>query len=216
MSPIGVGIKDGRGYGPYGMGYYTDQNGVDCPYGPNGERLTPDYDFRHGVGGYLHGLKRPAKTLPGFKMPEEKTNMGYEDRMGDGLDFLGCEELGALMPSPIAPGAVLAPVQVTPSALPTPSPLPAVNDWGAKAKAEIKKAGEKIKNLPVALGVGGSVGAVVGGGLGFWLWRSHRLFGGLLGGLIAGAGAGLGVGYGVAKLTGHSAKAGKGKHKKGA
>lgn len=149
--------------------------------------------------------------------------MSYDDRFGEGLDYFGCDELGAAVapipagvmplttqPTPIFPNAVIAPLQVSPS------PLPALKDW-AKDKADKVKA--KVDNLPVALGVGGAAGSAVGAGLGIWLIRAHRLFGGL-GGLIAGAGAGMAAGYGVMKITGKGtgkvgdAKGGKGKGKK--
>lgn len=60
----GDGIKDGRGYGPYDAGYYVAEDGLECPYGPRGERLSEDYDFRCGPGGYFRGLRPPKKILP--------------------------------------------------------------------------------------------------------------------------------------------------------
>lgn len=127
--------------------------------------------------------------------------MSYDDRFGEGLDFLGCDELGqsapvAVTPSPIAPNAVIGPKVVTPS------PLPAVIQWPvAAAKQTADKVKTKVGELPLALGVGGGAGALVGGGLGVWLVRAHRLFGGL-GGVVLGAGAGMAAGFGVMKITG--------------
>lgn len=132
--------------------------------------------------------------------------MSHEDRIGEGLDFFGCEDdLGQMLPgampltvtpSPIAPNAVIGPKAPL---VVTPSPLPPVKDWAKIAADKVKT---KVDNLPVALGVGGAAGAVVGGGLGAWLWYAHRLFGGLLGGLVVGPAVGMAAGYGVMKITG--------------
>jgi hypothetical protein len=60
----GVGIKDGRGYGPYGAGYYAAGGGRFWPLGPRGERLGPDYDFRPGPNGtFLPRRLPPARSL---------------------------------------------------------------------------------------------------------------------------------------------------------
>lgn len=69
----GTGIKDGRGWGPYDTGYYVAEDGLECPLGPNGERLSEEYDFRCGPGGYLGGLRPPKKILPcGLSKGSEK------------------------------------------------------------------------------------------------------------------------------------------------
>lgn len=58
-NPTGIGIRDGRGYGPYGMGYRRFGTQV-LPYGPTGELLTEEYDFQpNPSGGYL-----PARLPP--------------------------------------------------------------------------------------------------------------------------------------------------------
>ena len=53
--PGGMGIKDGRGYGPYGRGYYHRGPGPNdyAPFGPNCERLPPsrEWDAQHQLGG---------------------------------------------------------------------------------------------------------------------------------------------------------------------
>lgn len=46
-APPGLGIRDGRGYGPYGMGY-TEQNQV---IGPQGQILPAAYDFQRNARG---------------------------------------------------------------------------------------------------------------------------------------------------------------------
>jgi hypothetical protein len=52
--PGGTGIRDGRGYGPYGRGYYHCGPGPDdyAPFGPHCERLppTPVWDAQHQLG----------------------------------------------------------------------------------------------------------------------------------------------------------------------
>ena len=67
--PIGVGIKDGRGYGPYGMGYYyalqNPNHRVALPIGPNGERLGPEYDFIPNEDGSYIYPRPPRVILPG-------------------------------------------------------------------------------------------------------------------------------------------------------
>jgi hypothetical protein len=60
----GAGIKDGRGYGPYGTGYYDAGGGRYWPLGPRGERLSPDYDFRPGPNGsFLPHRRTPLRSL---------------------------------------------------------------------------------------------------------------------------------------------------------
>lgn len=62
----GFGIRDGRAYGPYRMGYYNNNGGVALPLGPNGERLpSSDYDFQPGPKGYLTGRRAPRRLAPG-------------------------------------------------------------------------------------------------------------------------------------------------------
>lgn len=66
--PIGMGIKDGRGYGPYGMGYVIDRStGREraYPIGPSGETLPLEYDFQPGPPPDLYlSLRRPQVWLP--------------------------------------------------------------------------------------------------------------------------------------------------------
>jgi len=47
--PGGVGLRDGRGYGPFQRGYYHYQDGIYAPFGPNCERLRPmaEWDAAH-------------------------------------------------------------------------------------------------------------------------------------------------------------------------
>ncbi len=59
----GIGIKDGRGYGPYGMGYYRDTWGRVFPIGPDGRPLPPEYDFQPGAGGSYIPLRPPRRWL---------------------------------------------------------------------------------------------------------------------------------------------------------
>jgi len=75
--PVGFGIKDGRGYGPYGTGYYS-QDGQDLPYGPRGERLTVAHDFQPGPRGFLGGRKAPIRLAPGVTWCDENGNWGSE------------------------------------------------------------------------------------------------------------------------------------------
>lgn len=64
VEPIGDGIKDGRGYGPYGMGYYHDPVSREAlPYGPNGEKLSKEYDYRLDPNGHLGRLREPLKKV---------------------------------------------------------------------------------------------------------------------------------------------------------
>lgn len=63
----GCGIKDGRGYGPYGAGY-TNVDGV--PYGPNGEILSKEYDFQPPLERRSIKWRPPRKILPGFGATE--------------------------------------------------------------------------------------------------------------------------------------------------
>lgn len=63
----GCGIKDGRGYGPYGAGY-TNVDGV--PYGPNGEALSREYDFQPPLERRSIKWRPPRKILPGFGATE--------------------------------------------------------------------------------------------------------------------------------------------------
>lgn len=60
--PSGYGIQDGRGYGPYGTGYYR-MGGRDLPLGPRGERLGPDYDFRRNTRGTFLPPRQPLRVL---------------------------------------------------------------------------------------------------------------------------------------------------------
>lgn len=70
-APPGVGIKDGRGYGPYNNGYYQAGPNTWLPIGPRGERLGPDYDFqRNAQGSYLPPLP-PRLVLPGLGATDE-------------------------------------------------------------------------------------------------------------------------------------------------
>lgn len=66
---IGMCIRDGRGYGPYEMGYYHDAtSGDSLPYGPNGEKLSKDYDYRPGPKGFLTGRREPLKKVAEFSL----------------------------------------------------------------------------------------------------------------------------------------------------
>ena len=62
MIAPGVGISDGRGYGPYGNGYY--RAAVMLPIGPDGRPLPPEYDFRPWPDGSYMPLRRPLYWLP--------------------------------------------------------------------------------------------------------------------------------------------------------
>ncbi len=56
------GLRNGRGWGPYGAGYYRTASG-DLPLGPKMEMLpTAEYDFR---GDIVSGFKPPVKWAPG-------------------------------------------------------------------------------------------------------------------------------------------------------
>lgn len=65
--PIGDGIRDGRGYGPYGMGYYSSGGCFPqpLPYGPAGEKLGPEYDYTPGPNGSFLPPGAPRKVLAG-------------------------------------------------------------------------------------------------------------------------------------------------------
>lgn len=60
----GLGISDGRGYGPYGNGYVRDAYGRLFPIGPDGRALPPEYDFRPNLDGSYMPLRRPLVWLP--------------------------------------------------------------------------------------------------------------------------------------------------------
>lgn len=61
-----MGIKDGRGYGPYGRGYYRHGPGPDdfAPFGPRCEPLapTPDWDTQHQLGSAQTEWEQQHKT----------------------------------------------------------------------------------------------------------------------------------------------------------
>ncbi len=63
-SPAGMGIKDGRGYGPYGNGYIRDRFGRDVPLDPDGNALPPEYDFQKNLDGNYMPPRRPKLWLP--------------------------------------------------------------------------------------------------------------------------------------------------------
>jgi len=65
--PRGMGISDGRGWGPYGKGYVLVGE-IPHPLGPGGEILSLDFDFTPGPSGYIP-IQRPRKTLPGYQGP---------------------------------------------------------------------------------------------------------------------------------------------------
>jgi hypothetical protein len=103
----GRGIKDGRGYGPYGTGYYNN-NSVDMPYGPRGERLSAEYDFQRGPNGNYLPPAPPQRTVLGAA-PTMPANMSV------GFDSIGawCKAMGrgggspqcaAIRPPDLAPG----------------------------------------------------------------------------------------------------------------
>lgn len=60
----GQGLKDGRGYGPYGAGYTQD----GLPLGPNGECLPAEYDLQPPMSSASFAWRRPRKVLPGSVM----------------------------------------------------------------------------------------------------------------------------------------------------
>ncbi len=64
----GCGIRDGRGYGPYGAGYTNVDGGL--PYGPNGEILSAEYDFQPPLERMSIKWRPPRKVLPGFGTTE--------------------------------------------------------------------------------------------------------------------------------------------------
>ena len=54
--PAGVGIRDGRGYGPFGNGYHVDAAGGALPIGPDGKILSAEHDFEPQADGtYIGG-----------------------------------------------------------------------------------------------------------------------------------------------------------------
>ena len=53
--PAGVGIRDGRGYGPFGNGYHVDASGRALPLGPDGQILSAEHDFRPNQDGTYIG-----------------------------------------------------------------------------------------------------------------------------------------------------------------
>lgn len=55
----GIGIKDGRGYGPYGMGY-TEQGEV---LGPAGQVLPAIYDFQPNADGSYMPIREPVMRI---------------------------------------------------------------------------------------------------------------------------------------------------------
>jgi len=63
MIAPGLGISDGRGYGPYGNGYYRDHAGRLFPIGPDGRPLPLEYDFSPGPDGSYLPLRRPRRWL---------------------------------------------------------------------------------------------------------------------------------------------------------
>lgn len=65
--PSPIGISDGRGYGPYGKGYWCTSNkaGIaNCPIGPSGEKLDSSYDWQPDPKtGFMPGLP-PISVVP--------------------------------------------------------------------------------------------------------------------------------------------------------
>jgi hypothetical protein len=60
----GMGISDGRGYGPYANGYHRDAYGRELPIGPDGRPLPLEYDFQPWSDGSYMPLRRPLRWLP--------------------------------------------------------------------------------------------------------------------------------------------------------
>lgn len=77
--PMGVGLKDGRGYGPYGRGYVHAGDGIYLPYGPMGEALPPECDFRRGSDGKW---QVPRKLAPGVTWYDSDGNWGRDQLLG--------------------------------------------------------------------------------------------------------------------------------------
>jgi len=102
----GRAIKDGRGYGPYGTGYYNN-NAVDMPFGPNGERLTAEYDFQRGPQGNYLPPAPPRRTVLGAAPPEMPMPIGFDTiaawckAMGRGG---GSPQCASIRPADLAPG----------------------------------------------------------------------------------------------------------------
>jgi hypothetical protein len=92
-APDGIGIKDGRGYGPYNAGYYQAGPDTWLPIGPRGERLGPAYDFqRNSQGSYLPPL-RPLLVLPGRQLGATDEGPG----IGKGILMLGIIVIGGAL-----------------------------------------------------------------------------------------------------------------------
>jgi hypothetical protein len=91
LKPCGVGIKDGRGYGPYHMGYYRSW-GRWLPYGPNCERLGAAYDYTPGRTGEYIPLYPPRRTVGIHQVPQTpnaEIQMGLTEGTRDFLAATG-------------------------------------------------------------------------------------------------------------------------------
>ena len=95
-SPQGVGLQDGRGYGPYGNGYWrvSHKHGGGSrqevghgwlPLGPRGERLGPEYDFQPGPDDSYLPHRPPQNVLRG---PDTATSVGRGVQFLAGLAVL--------------------------------------------------------------------------------------------------------------------------------
>ena len=74
----GAGLRDGRGYGPYGTGYALVGSQFR-PRGPRGEVLPADYDFRPGPNGRFY----PKRRRPLRELPAALGALSGYDRVGD-------------------------------------------------------------------------------------------------------------------------------------
>ena len=68
IRPYGPGTKDGRGFGPYDKGYWNTHS----PYGPNGEKLGPEYDYQVNQDGHYLPPGQPLKMF----VPLQATEAG--------------------------------------------------------------------------------------------------------------------------------------------
>lgn len=69
----GLGIMDGRGYGPYGMGY-TDRGEV---LGPGGQVLPPIYDFQPNPDGSYMPLRPPLMMVGNSSRTLDHVGAGF-------------------------------------------------------------------------------------------------------------------------------------------
>lgn len=155
----GDGIRDGRGYGPYGAGYSKDGR----PLGPDGSKLSREYDYTAMVAPCR--WSPPKRYLPGFG---SDTAVGFDlmslAKVGTGL-LSGAG--GMLTGGLLSGGGQAAPAGQTAPAQGSFGMTQAQQQQAAYERARLeedrRKAEQSASNTKIALGVaGGALVAALG------------------------------------------------------